>query len=48
MIHDQGIFIQSQERFGGIAPFINQCKSEWLNLNKMWKKAKENDKNYRS
>lgn len=26
-----------------MASFINQCKSESLDLNKMWKKAKEKE-----
>lgn len=43
-------FYPTQEGFGGIASFTNQRKSEWVALNKMWKKAKENkdrpDKNY--
>lgn len=42
-MHDQGLFIQSQEGFGGLASFTNQCKREWLDLNKMWKKARENE-----
>lgn len=51
MIQNQGLFMQSQEGFGGISSFTNLYKSESLDLNKMWKKAKENedrlDKNYR-
>lgn len=41
MIRD--FLIHSQEGFGGIASFTSQCKSEWLDLNKMWKKPQENE-----
>ena len=36
MIHDQGLFIHSQEGFDGIASFTSQCRSEWLDLSRAW------------
>lgn len=51
MIHNQRLFVQSQEGFGGTASFTNQCKNECLDISKMWKKPQENEckliKNYK-